>query len=158
MKILKIILIILTLINLQGCTKYEYDNEKYDSRIIIEKININLEYTISSIKLDVKNVVMFEEYGRPDIKNSNTIIGAHSGTGKEALFNDLHLLTSFDKIYIYYNNKKYTYIVREIKEVKETDTYILDNVNKSILTLLTCKQGDNTKRIVVICDMLIGKN
>ena len=51
---------------------------------------------------------------------------------------------------IYFNNKKYVYIVNVVKEVKDTEVDILENHNESMLTLLTCKINDNSKRIVVI--------
>jgi len=93
---------------------------------------------------------MFEECGRPNEENSNVVIGAHSGTGKYALFNEINKLKPNDKIIIYYNNKKYVYIVYEIKEVKDTEIDVLENNGISILTLLTCKINDNSKRVVVI--------
>jgi len=97
---------------------------------------------------------MFEECGRPDIKNSNVVIGAHSGTSKYALFNDINKLSKNDEIIVYYNNKKYIYIVDEIKEVKDTELNILEDKEKSILTLLTCKINDNSKRIVIISNKI----
>lgn len=93
---------------------------------------------------------MFEECGRPNTKKSNVVIGAHSGTSKYAYFNEIHKLKIDDEIIIYYNNVKYVYNVIEKREVRDTEIGILGNSDESILTLLTCKINDNSKRIVVI--------
>lgn len=117
-----------------------------------------MQYEISSIKESVEKIVMFEEYGRPDIKDSNTIIGAHSGNADNAYFNEVYKLIKGDKVNITYNKKLYTYIVREVNEVKDTDMDVLDDKGESILTLLTCKIGDSSKRIVVVATLINGKN
>ena len=150
MKTAKLLLVFLILLNFTGCNQYEINNEKLDNRIIIKNINIDNKYEIKSKYDEIKNIAMFKECGRPDINNSNVVIGAHSGTGKHALFNNIHKLKKDDEIIIYYNNKKYVYVVSNINEVKDTEIDVLENKNKSILTLLTCKINDNSKRVVVI--------
>ena len=153
MKIIKLLLLFIVLLNLTGCNEYELNKKEEKNKIIIESINIDSEYEMKSKNGDIKQIAMFEECGRPNIKKSNVVIGAHSGTGKYALFNDINKLKKEDKIIIYYNNKKYVYIVSEIREVKDTEIDILENNNQSILTLLTCKINDNSKRIVVISNL-----
>jgi len=148
MKKTKLFIIFAILLNLTGCSTYSVN--KTENKIIIDKININHQYEILSKNGNIKEISMFEECGRPNEENTNVVIGAHSGTGKYALFNEISKLKPNDEIIIYYNNKKYIYIVEEIKEVKDTDISILDNKDKPILTLLTCKINDNSKRIVVI--------
>lgn len=150
MKIVKLLFIFSTLLNLTGCNQYEVNNKKINNRIIIKSINIDDEYEIKSKDIEIKNIAMFEECGRPNMDNSNVVMGAHSGTGKYAIFNNIHKLKTNDEIIIYYNNKKYVYVVSEVKEVKDTKIDILNNKNSPMLTLLTCKISDNSKRIVVI--------
>ena len=135
-----------------SCSNIELVSNKNDipNKIIIDKINIDREYKISSIKDFVIGIVMFEETGRPNKENSNTVIGAHSGYGDNALFNDLKKLDKDDEIYLIYDNVEYKYRVNEIREVSEYDLSILDNKDSSILTLLTCNLDDKSKRIVVI--------
>ena len=152
MKIVKLLLILLILLDLTGCNHYVINKEE-DNRIIISSININSKYEMKSKNSEIKGIAMFKECGRPDIDNTNVVIGAHSGTGKYALFNNIYKLKTDDEIIIYYNNKKYVYVVSAVKEAKDTEIDILDNKNKSILTLLTCKINDNSKRIVVISDL-----
>lgn len=142
---------LLLLVSLSGCRRYINDIN-YENKIIIDKININSSYNISSINDYVYGIVMFMEYGRPD-SNSNVIIGGHSGHSSNAYFNDLILLEKGDEVIVYYNNIKYIYIVDSIKEVSETDISILNNAEKNILTLLTCKNNDFSKRIVITCKL-----
>ena len=155
MKYLKFIIYICICLFLTGCSyKYVSLDITKDNSIIIEKININEKYTIDSIDNFVNGIVMFKENGRPDKENSNTVIGAHSGYGKNAYFNDLNKLEKDDIIKIIYNNAEYKYIVIDKKIVDETDLSVLEDSNDNILTLLTCKIGNNTKRIIVISKLI----
>lgn len=113
-----------------------------------------MEYKISSKNDIIREVVMFEECGRPNIANSNTVIGAHSGSANYAYFNEISLLDYGDIIILTYKNKTYNYMVIEVKEVEDNQTEILENKDKSMLTLLTCKIKDNTKRIVVVANLV----
>lgn len=142
-------------VSLIGCTKYEYnviENNNYS--IEIEKINLNKEYVISSINDEIRHITMFSEYGRPDLEGSNTIIGAHSGIGIYAHFNDLNILEVDDKIKVNYNNRLFEYKVKEVKEVSDTQVDILKSKDISMVTLLTCKVGDSSKRIIVIGELI----
>jgi LPXTG-site transpeptidase (sortase) family protein len=144
----KIILSILVIL-LCGCTNYKRGHDKTIS-ISIDAIGMNHEVNISSINEEVNGIVMFDEYGRPNIENSNTIIGAHSGYGPNAIFNNISSLDIGDDIEIIYEEKIYKYKVEKNYEVDERDTYVLDSNNYSMLTLLSCKMSDPSKRIVVI--------
>lgn len=148
-----IIILIISLI-LSGCSSYAY-NEKLNSyNIKIDKINLNMKYKISSKKDKIREIVMFEECGRPDITNSNTVIGAHSGSANYAYFNEINLLNYGDIINVTYKDKIYNYMVIEVKEVADNQIEILENNNRTMLTLLTCKIKDNTKRIVVVANLI----
>lgn len=140
------------MVSLSGCRKYINDIN-YENKIIIDKIKINKSYDVSSINDYVYGIVMFMEYGRPNELNSNVIMGGHSGDSSNAYFNDLILLEIGDNVVLYYDNVKYIYIVDSIKEVFDTETSVLNNTGEKILTLLTCKNNDISKRIVVTCKM-----
>lgn len=151
----KIMIIICILLNITGCSKYAYKEEKLDNRIIIEKISIDNKYNIVSLNDNVIGIVMFSECGRPDKKGTNTVIGAHSGIGSNAYFNDISKLKNGDLINVIYDNILYSYSVTEVKIVNDTNVQILDDNNKSILTLLTCKFGEKGKRIVVVSELIV---
>lgn len=89
---------------------------------------------------------MFSEYGRPD--QNNAIIGAHSGYGSNAYFNDLDKLESGDLIKLIYDGVTYKYLVSEVFEVDDTSIEVLDSSYEGLI-LITCKVGDDSKRIVV---------
>ena len=146
----KIIVSICILFVLTGCSKY-YVNEEFDDKLIlnIDSINLSEEVSINSIDEYVNGIVLFSEYGRPDIIGSNTIIGAHSGYGSNAYFNYLSHLNFGDMIYLKYDGYEYKYEVKRVYEVFDTDLYVLDSDEFTKLTLLTCKIGENNKRIVV---------
>lgn len=157
-KYLKFLIINFIILSLLGCKNYDYKEKLKNFNLYIDKINLDIKYNIKSITDDVYGVVMFEECGRPDINGSNTVIGAHSGIGENAYFNEINKLDKGDKILITYDNKEYIYIVNEVKEVDDTMISVLDDIDRSILTLLTCKLGDSSKRIIVVCDLNNGKN
>ena len=153
-KLLRIIFIITMILILSGCSKYEYKKISRESlditnSLIIDKIDMNSEYSISSIDNDVIGIVMFEEYGRPNISDSNVIIGAHSGYGPNARFNRIKELEKNDIIKLYYDNNEYKYEVDDVLEVDDTNVEILDKTDDNTLILLTCKIEDNSKRIIV---------
>lgn len=122
----------------------------------IPQIRIREIYTIQSInKSVIKGIVMFSEYGRPDIEYSNTIIGAHSGVGLNVYFNKLHELEVNNIFKIIYNNKLYEYKVYDKFEVNENNMNVLKEIdNKTIVTLITCKRSNPTKRIIVLGELI----
>ena len=113
-----------------------------------------MEYKISSKNDIIREIVMFEECGRPNITNSNTVIGAHSGSANYAYFNEIYLLDYGDLVNIVYKDRTYNYMVTEVNEVEDNQIEILENKDQSMLTLLTCKIKDNTKRIVVVANLV----
>lgn len=145
---IKRIICSLVIFLLVGCSNYQI-NEDNKINIKIKSIGIDNIVTISSINDDINGIVLFSEYGRPDSKLDNTIIGAHSGYGDNAYFNKLSLLKEGEKIEILYDGLIYLYEVKRVYEVSFEDTYILDNDIYKKLTLITCKIGDINKRIVV---------
>lgn len=120
-----------------------------NNSIMISKIGINRKYEISSINKLVNEITMFSEYGNPSIKNSNIIIGSHSGSGINAYFKDLNKLEQGDIVLITYENIEYKYEVSRIYEVDESDLSILKSNGISKLTLLTCKDNDDKIRLIV---------
>ena len=92
---------------------YKKDNLNYNI-LTIDKINLKEIVKEDTIKSkNISEVVLFKEFGRPNKKYSNTIIGAHSGTGRKAKFKDLNKLSLNDKIEFYYANETYKYMVIE---------------------------------------------
>jgi len=162
--IASIIFIILSIIIFK-CNYKEimYQSENYSNldidfknTIDIPSMRIKEVYNIQSIKkTSIKGIVMFYEYGRPNIKYSNTIVGAHSGVGINVYFNKLNTLILGDVIKIIYDNKLYEYIVYDKLEIDENNMSVLKKVeNRTILTLITCKRSNPSKRIIVLCELI----
>ena len=121
--------------------------------IIIHKINIKEPlYAINSSKNTIdQHVSILKESTSPKEENSTLILAAHSGTGGVAFFKDLKELQIKDEIDIIYENKKYTYTVKEIWKEKKTG-YI--HINKEIgkqLILTTCDPIEKEYQIIVNC-------
>ena len=96
-----------------------------------------------------KNVSILPESVYPN-ENGNIYIAAHSGNGKKSYFNKLVELRENDEVNLYYNNYKYTYLVKEIKEInKRSNTSIITN-NSNCLILITCSQSDKSKYLIVV--------
>lgn len=142
------VILIILIISMMGCSSYKL-NEVSNS-INIKSINLNNEYSISSINANVEGIVLFSEFGRPDLEKSNTIIGAHSGFGSNAYFNFLSNIKVNSDILIYYNGLKYKYFVEEVIIVDKSEMDILDNKEYSALTLISCNIYNLDERIIVI--------
>lgn len=157
---IKAILLILSFVLISNAFNTNYETEYfYDTHenfiIEIPKINLRKHFLTKDIKEPVVGIVVFSNYGRPNIKNSNTIIGAHSGSGINAYFNDLNELEINDIVYLYYYNELYKYIIVNKYEIIETDLQPLNNVYyKSTLTLLTCKKNNNKYRLVLVGELV----
>ena len=112
------------------------NNEKPIAKLIINKIKLNeYLYNINSNENNIEKHVTILE---------------NSGTGKIAYFNNLDKLEINDSIKFIYNNKTYTYIVKDIFE-ENKNGYI--NINKEFedqLVLTTCSKNKN-KQLIVNC-------
>ncbi|MPM20485.1 hypothetical protein SDC9_66915 [bioreactor metagenome] len=93
--------------------------------------------------------------------NGNTFIFAHSAGNwyqanqYNAVFYLLNKLTTNDQVFIYYQNKKYIYLVKELKFVASTDIKFMNqDLSKHQLTLMTCwPPGTTLKRLVIIAEL-----
>lgn len=91
----------------------------------------------------------------PD-KGGNTVIAGHrfTYTNPRGAFYDLNRVEVGDRIGVVWNNKPYTYIVRETRVVGPNDGYIENATENAQLTLFTCTPLWNpTDRLVVIADL-----
>ena len=85
----------------------------------------------------------------PNVDGGNMILAAHNGYSSIAFFHNLYKLEIGDKVFINYNNKRYTYVISKIYDVMKTgNVTIKRDKNKTTLTMITCKGND--KQLVVI--------
>ena len=86
----------------------------------------------------------------PNIQNGNFILAAHSGNSNIAYFKNLDKLSYNSEVYVYYQNRKYRYIIGDIYDVLKTGyVEIKRNKNKSAITLITCKKGTNLQTVYI---------
>lgn len=126
---------------------------------VIEIPNISLYTGIvmsnSSYSTMNRNVSVYPTSDMPNIENGNFILFAHNGNSRVSYFRNIHRLKNNNEIYIYYNNKKYTYKIIKNYEVAMTDSTPLNKMkDKSIITLITCKSGNNKYRTIIVGEMV----
>lgn len=142
-----------------------------DNRIIIPRINQNVPIVrVSSKSLIQRDWNALENEMQEALKggvvhypgtslpgqSGNFAITGHSsyfpwdpGRFKD-VFALLHEVVEGDKIVVYWNQKKYTYLVNDIKIVLPEDIAILKQTPQEQLTLITCSPvGTNLKRLIV---------
>lgn len=101
-----------------------------------------------------RNIKILDESDMPDQENGNVILAAHSGNGRTAFFKNLDKLQIDDTVSIFYNGYEYKYRMINTYDVEKTGSVeITRNVQKSTLTLITCRHNTN-KQIVIICELV----
>lgn len=132
--------------------------KKVDYIAVIKIPKINLEKGLcekgSYCNNVNKNIQILDESSYPDKEQGNVILAGHSGNGRTAYFKNLYKLNQDDEISIFYNNSEYKYKVVNMYDIDKTGSAnIVRNLNKSTLTLITCRHNTN-KQIIVICELV----
>lgn len=145
-----------------------------DNRLIIPRIEKNIPVIRTNttnyrkqnwdtldqeILADLKNGVVMYPSSQVPGKGGNTTVTGHSSYYPEPIDNGryktvfarLHELILGDRIYFYYDQKKYTYEVSDIQVVKPTDIAVMNpKSTQEQLTLITCTPvGTTLNRLVV---------
>lgn len=125
----------------------------YDAVLSIPYINLKKGiYDKNDKRNNVdENITIHKLSDYPDLDNSNLILMAHSGIGRNAYFNDLDKLNTDSLIEFYYLNTKYVYKIDNYYTVNKTGTATIKrDINKKTITLITCSQKDKTKQLIYI--------
>ena len=138
--------------------KEEKPKEKINYIAILKIPKIKLERGLVDPKSYLNNVnyniEILKESSMPDEVNGNVILAAQSGNARISYFRYLDKLNIGDEISIDYNSNIYKYRVSDIYLIDKNGTAeIIRNINKSTLTLITCKHNTK-KQIVVIAEMI----
>lgn len=131
-------------------------NNNFIGKIEIPKINLIKGFVSKKSKNNKisKNVTILDEADYPDVDNGNFILVAHSGSAYISFFRNLYKLTNEDVVYIYYNNIKYTYTIKNIYNVDKTGTVqIKRNRDLTVLTLITCTKDDDKHQTIYIAEL-----
>ncbi len=133
------------------------DTTSYVAVIEIPSISLYTGIVMSNSSYTTmdRNVSIYPTSDMPNIENGNFILFAHNGNSRISYFRNIHRLKNNDEIYIYYNNVKYTYKIIKKYEVAMTDNTPLNKIkDKSIITLITCKSGNNKYRTILVGEMV----
>lgn len=135
--------------------KQEEEVVKEDYIMILEIPKMNLKkglYSMSSKYNNVSyNIQILKESSMPDEKNSNLILAGHNGNSSVSFFDKLNKLEKEDKVYIYYNNYKYTYEIGNMYEVDKTGTIAIKKIKEeNAIVLISCKKYTKDKQLVYI--------
>lgn len=95
-----------------------------------------------------KNVTILQPSVYPN-EDGNIYIAAHSGNGHKSFFNDLVKLELYDEVFLYYQNQKYSYRVKEIKGIDKNGTISLISNDENMLYLITCSQQNKGKYLII---------
>ena len=122
----------------------QIDGETVLGVIKIDKINFQgLVYEGTSLDTLNKGVGHFEN---SSYLNGNVCLAAHNSN---KFWAKLHALENGDKItYVSFLGTK-EYNVNNITQISETDWSMLENIDKNLLTLITCVKGKPTLRLCV---------
>lgn len=128
---------------------------KSDYVAVLEIPKISLKKGLSSPYSELntvgKNIAILEPVEMPDKENSTFILASHSGTSNVSYFNDLYKLGINDLVYVYYDGKKYTYVI--VNKYETDKNGLLDVRRKSsgkIIVLTTCNIYKKSKQLVFI--------
>ena len=131
------------------------DYEPYIGILKIPKINLERGFydKNSSLNNVDYNILFHSNSNYPNEENGNVILASHSGTSSISYFKNLYLLEEEDLAYITYQNTLYTYKVKNIYyEEKDGNVAIYRDINKNILTLITCTKNDDSMQTVYILE------
>lgn len=131
----------------------EEDYTGYLAVLEIPKIELKTGVVMSSKNYSTmnRNVSIYPTSDMPNYKYGNIILFAHNGTSNVSYFKNINELEKNDLIYLYYDEVKYTYKVIDKYYVKENSKEpLMRKDDKSIITLMTCKKGNNKYRLIIV--------
>lgn len=113
----------------------------------IPSLGIIAQITEGSDPTTLKNYVgVVEGSARPG-QTGNYSLAAHNNIDTE-IFRNLHKIENDALVYVYTQNKVYTYKINEKYSVKPTDTDVLKSSGKKEITLITCNYNASERIIV----------
>lgn len=128
--------------------------ESKTNALYIPKIGVNAPI-LEAPSLEILNIKegVWHQTGTT---NNNLVIAGHRWKYRPpntSTFYNLHQLKPGDEIYLDWHGKRISYIVRTLKEVDQKQTEILNPSPTAKLTLYTCLDLKETKRLVIEADI-----
>lgn len=137
--------------------KVEIDLSSYLAVIEVPDISLKTGIVMSNSSYTTmnRNVSIYPSSDMPSVEKGNFILFAHNGSSRVSYFKNINKLKNGADIVIYYNNQKYTYKVIKKYEVSMNDNTPLNKMkDKTIITLITCKSGNNKYRTIIVGELV----
>lgn len=130
--------------------------EEYKGILEIPRLNLKKGFydSTSSLNNVDQNVTLLEPKTLGNIKDNLIVLAAHSGNSQISYFHNLDLLNIQDKVYLYFQDFKYTFKVIEKYEIEKDGTLELTKNENCLLYLTTCSEKDKTKQLVIISKLV----
>lgn len=141
--------------NVQNNDNVPESDEGKEVLMVLEIPKINLKkglyYVESKYNEVTYNVEILKDSNMPSVENGNLILAGHSGDARMSHFRYLSKVDINDKVYVYYEGTKYTYMIDNIYDIQKTGTASIEREeNKTTITLITCKDNTSTEQKVFI--------
>jgi sortase A len=138
-------------------------NTQINYLMVLEVPKIGLKKGIYDIESKYNSVnygiEILKDSNMPDKELGNVILASHRGTSNNAYFNKLDNLNNDDIVIIYYQGIKYSYRITNIYDQdKNGSIKILKDMNKTTITLITCKKNTKDKQLVFIGNLVERSN
>lgn len=131
------------------------DSIPADNTLVIPKIDLRTGIHGGSITSLNKGAWHIPDSGEPDL-GGNTVIAGHRFTySGSAVFYNLDKVQKSDMVYVYWEGKRYEYIIEAINVVPPTDTSLVAPTHSPILTIYTCTPVWSAKDRLVITARLV---
>ena len=134
----------------------EYVESLLPRRVIIP--SLSLDVVLKPAKVVKGRWEVFEDTGSFGLgsvepgKSGNTVIFAHARKG---LFLPLKDVKLGMRVYVFTDEKWFSYEVKEIKEVMPKDVSVIGPTDDETLTLYTCSGFSDSKRLIVVAKRAI---
>jgi LPXTG-site transpeptidase (sortase) family protein len=126
------------------------------NHLFIPKINVSAS-VLESSSLDILNSQEGVWHQTGNVAGGNLVLAGHRWKylpPNQTTFYNLNQLVAGDVVVIDWLHKRYVYVVKAVQTVPATDVSVLDQVGPAKLTLYTCDDKKQTRRIVVTADPL----
>lgn len=134
----------------QTQTKYDYIGVLEIPKINLKRGFVDINSKYNNINY---NITIINGSTMPDQENNNLILAAHSGACNICFFNQLYKLSLGDVAYVTYQGTRHNYKIVDIYEVEKDGTVAIHrDINKNVLTLITCTRNSDTKQTVYILE------
>lgn len=137
-------------IDINYSEKSDYIKEEI-GYLYIPKLNLKRNlFDINSPYNNIEeNVTILKDSVLPNNNDDSIIfLAAHSGSGKNAFFDNLKYLEIQDDIFFNYNNNTYQYTVDRIEEADKNGYIYITRYSKNQIILTTCSDNKGKQLII----------